>query len=141
MPIKFLKTLLENITKEDISKILSEISTTPKEVKFDIEEFQEIFSEKVNKIILDKEAKTGEEYISGIFNLTYIDEKYYQCSFELYFEDKDGKINSSSAESDKQDISKLTETAIAELKAEKIIKFEIPNPTEEERKKYAYGRK
>lgn len=137
MPVKkFFDTLLENITGKDIAKILPEMFKIPGEVKFNIDEFPQIFSETMNKIILDRESKTDEKYIGGNFNITYVDEKSYRCSFELYFEDKQGKINSYSAESAPVDIAKLTQEAITELQSEKKIKFEIPEPSREARDKF-----
>ncbi|MBR6013604.1 MAG: hypothetical protein IK062_07475 [Selenomonadaceae bacterium] len=129
MPIKFLKTLFENIEETDISKLLTEMFKTPK-IKFDIEDFPSIFTEKIDKIILDKKAKSDENYVSGIFTIAYVDEKHYRCAFELYFEDKEGQINSISANSDLLDISNLTDDAIRGLKLGKIIKFKISEPTE-----------
>lgn len=137
MPVKkFFDTILENISGKDIAKIFIEIFKTPGEVKFNIDEFPQIFSEKIEEIILNMESKTGEEYISGIFNIIYVDEKSYRCSFDLYFKDKQGKINSYSAESGPVDISKLTKEAITELQSNGKVKFEIPEPSREARDKF-----
>lgn len=129
MPIKFLKTLFENIEETDISKLLTEMFKTSQKTKFDIEDFPGIFNEKIDKIILDRKAKTDENYVSGIFTVDYVDEKNYRCSFDLYFEDKEGRINSISANSDLLDISNLTDDAIRGLQVGKSIKFKISEPS------------
>ena len=129
--MEFLKQLFGMVAKTDISKIWDDIfgsASTPSQ--FNIEDFPNLFGDKVEKIILDKEKESGTSYVGGNFNVEYIDDKNYRCAFDLYFEDKDGKVNKSSAASDPLSTSNLTPKALQELQAARIIKFEIPDPNE-----------
>lgn len=133
--MEFLKQLFGMVAKTDISKIWDDIfDSTSNPSQFNIEDFPDIFGYKMEKIILDKEKESGTSYVGGNFNVEYIDDKNYRCAFDLYFEDKDGKVNKSSAASDPLSTSNLTPKALQNLQGARIIKFEIPVPEPNEKK-------
>lgn len=101
-----------------------------------IENFPEMFSEKIVTIILQEEKNTGNVYIGGDFNINYVDKWSYSCSYELYFKDQEEQPYKIAAESKPMSNAKLFPESINDLAKEKNITFEIPEPSEEDRENF-----
>ena len=102
-----------------------------------IEDFPQIFSGKIINFIVCEEKETGREYVGGNFHINHIDEKTHYCSYELYFQDKDEEIYKTEGKSKPLSSAHLFPEARKELAEEKIITFEIPEPSKAERDVYS----
>ena len=101
-----------------------------------LEELQNNYSEALDMIILREEDTNNCKYISGEFSINYLDEKSYNCAYELYFEDNNGQYHTLEAKTKPLFSSNLTKELQQELKKEKEIKFELGEPSADNRKKY-----
>lgn len=102
-----------------------------------IDDFAKIFGEKVNEIILTHNATTGQKYIEGTFQIEYVDENTYCSAYELYFQDENNEFYKVESQSKPMPNGRLTLEARKELAEEKIITFEIPEPSQAERDVYS----
>lgn len=93
----------------------------------EIDELAKLYSPKLDDIIR-KEMSNGLDYVGGNFNLAYLDEKTFELSFELFFQDAEKNWVKKESKSKPQPIIYLTETALKELRMEKLISFEIDPP-------------
>ena len=100
-----------------------------------IKNFPEVFEAQVVKAII-KGEKTGKNYVGGYFYINYINSEKHYCSYEIYFEDDEGKVFKTEGKSGALDNSELVPEARQELAEEKIITFEIPEPSQAERDVY-----
>lgn len=85
---------------------------------------------------MQEEKETGREYVGGNFHINYIDEKNHYFSYELYFQDNDEEIYKTEGKSKPLSNKKLFPETRKELAEEKIITFEIPEPSQAERDVY-----
>lgn len=113
-------------------KIVSEVKPTMK-----IEDFPKIFSGKMIELIVQEEKETKREYVGGNFHINYIDEKNHYFSYELYFQDAEEEIYKIEGKSKALSNEKLFPEARKELAEDKIITFEIPEPSQAERDVYS----
>ena len=101
-----------------------------------IDDFPKIFSGKMIEIILQEEKETEHNYVGGDFHVNYVDSEHYSCSYELYFKDDNEEIYKTEQKSKPLSNKKLFPEARKELAEEKIITFEIPEPSQAERDVY-----
>ena len=101
-----------------------------------LNDFPKVFSNQVIKTIVTEEIRTGRKYIEGYFHVNYLDEKNHSCTYELYFEDSKEKIYKTESKTGTLSSEQLTFEARKELAEEKIITFEIPEPSQAERDVY-----
>ena len=103
-----------------------------------LDEINSVFSNSIDNIILREEETSGTKFIGGEFNIEYADDKNYVCGYALYFQnvkDKDD-IDEMSAKSKKYSSQYLSKEARAELKAKKIVKYDVTEPTPQARARY-----
>lgn len=112
----------------------SEISEEP---TTKIDDFPKIFFGKMIKIILQEEKETAHKYVGGNFSINYEDSEHYSCSYELYFQDDNEELYKTEQKSKPLSNEKLFPEARKELAEEKIITFEIPEPSQAERDVYS----
>lgn len=105
-------------------------------VKITPEDFQRIYGKTIDKTILDEEKASGREYIGGEFIFECVDDKNFTCGYSLYFQDEQENFFKKEAKSGKLSMSPLLQEMRDELMTEKIIKFEIPEPSDEARELY-----
>lgn len=106
-----------------------------------IEDIVKIYSDKINDTALNEELIGATIFVGGEFSIDYVDERSYTCSYNLFFQDKNGETYSVKAGSKPLDIQRLKTEAAKELTEQKNIKFEIPELTEAVRKSYKIIRK
>ena len=93
----------------------------------EIDELAKLYSAKLDEIIR-KEIGNNLSYVGGTFNLSYLDEKSFELSFELFFQDAEKDWVKKESTSTPQPISYLTDNAVKELRTEKVISFEVDPP-------------
>lgn len=93
----------------------------------EIDELAKLYSAKLDEIIR-KEIGNNLSYVGGTFNLSYLDEKSFELSFELFFQDAEKDWVKKESKSTPQPISYLTDNAVKELRTEKVISFEVDQP-------------
>ena len=101
-----------------------------------IDEIPEIFADKIKEIILKEEFYKIASFVGGEFIIEYIDDKSYSLCYHLYFQDKKDATYDVTSQKQKNNSDRLSDEAQKELKAQKTIKFDISEPSEEFRKKY-----
>ena len=82
----------------------------------------------IDDVILEHENKTGKNFIGGEFLIEHVSDRVFRCSYRLFFQDAKGGIEEVASTSGDYNAKHLSEEARAELKAEKIIKYEIDEP-------------
>ena len=115
---------------DELNKILDGL------VKITPEDFQRVYGKTIDKTILDEEKASGREYIGGEFIFECVDDKNFTCGYSLYFQDEQENFFKKEAKSGKLSMSPLLQEMRDELMTEKIIKFEIPEPSDEARELY-----
>lgn len=123
MPFKSLFGSFGATTTDVIDTFLSVII----QPDMDLDELAKIYSEKLDGIIRD-EQKKGLDYVGGNFKISYVNEKFFDLSFELYFQDEKDEWFKKHSKSKPQKIEYLNEKAVAELRAQKEIVYEIDEP-------------
>ena len=93
----------------------------------EIDELAKLYSAKLDEIIR-KEISNNLSYVGGTFNISYLDEKAFELSFELFFQDAEKDWVKKESKSTPQPINYLTENAVKELRTEKVISFEVDPP-------------
>ncbi len=114
-----------------INEIMEELRPT-----MTLEDLQRVYSPKLDKIILDEEDASNRKYIGGEFNLDYVSDKFYTCGYKFFFQDEQQKIFKVEAKSRELTTSNLSPKVREQLKTDKNIKFEIPEPSETARNKH-----
>lgn len=123
---------MDNVKKfgEDLRKMLSELVTvTP-------DDLQRLYSETINKTILETEHENGLHYVGGEFSFECVDDENFTCNYSLYFCDEQKKFFKKSATTGNLSMEPLSTEMRDELTAEKVIKYEIPEPSDEAREAY-----
>lgn len=93
----------------------------------ELDELAKIYSEKLDSNIRDEQAK-GLKYVGGTFKISYANEKYFNLSYELYFQDENDEWVKKNAKSNPQKTEYLSENALTELRTKKEIIYEIDEP-------------
>lgn len=101
-----------------------------------IEDLQRVYTKTVDDVILKEEDKSNSKYVGGEFNLDCVSEKSYTVGYRLFFRNEQKKIFELEAKSRELDISKLSQKVREQLRADKNIKFEIPEPNQSTRDKH-----
>lgn len=123
---------MDNVKKfgEDLRKMFRELVTvTP-------DDLQRLYAETINKTILDTESENGLHYVGGEFSFECVDDKNFTCNYSLYFCDEQKKFFKKSATTGNLSMEPLSAEMRDELTAEKVIKYEIPEPSDEAREAY-----
>ncbi len=93
----------------------------------ELDELAEVYSKKLDSTIRDEQSKKL-KYVGGSFKISYANEKYFNLSFELYFQNENDEWVKKDAKSNPQKTEYLSEKALAELRAKKEIVYEIDEP-------------
>lgn len=101
-----------------------------------LDEIPEIFAEKINEIILKEEFYKIASFAGGEFIIEYIDDKSYSLCYHLYFQDQKDATYEVNSKKQQNNMSRLSDEAQKDLKRQKTVKYDIPEPSEEFRKKY-----
>lgn len=101
-----------------------------------LEDLQRVYTKTVDEVILREEDKSNSRYVGGEFNLDCVNERSYTVGYRLFFRNEQKKIFEIEARSHELDISRLSLVVREQLKADKNIKFEIPEPSASVRDKH-----
>ena len=101
-----------------------------------LEDLQRVYTKTVDEVILREEDKSNSRYVGGEFNLDCVNERSYTVGYRLFFRNEQKKIFELEARSRELDISRLSLVVREQLKADKNIKFEIPEPSANVRDKH-----
>ena len=115
---------------DELNKILGGL------IKLTPEDFQRVYGKTIDKTILDEEKTSGREYIGGEFIFECVDDKNFTCSYSLYFQDEQENFFKKEATTGNLSMEPLLPEMRDELTAEKVIKYEIPEPSDEARQAY-----
>ena len=121
---------------EDFGKKINSL-----DMEFSLEELLNIYGDVTDKIILREEDEKNCSYIGGEFRIACADDEKYQCAYTLYFEDADETVHTVEAQTKPLEMKFLTEDFQRDLKKAGTLKFELDEPSEEARKKYAADKK
>ena len=123
MPFKNLFGAFGATTSNVVDTFLSVVIKT----NMELDELAKVYSAKLDGIIRDEQAK-GLKYVGGTFKIAYADEKNFNLSFELYFQDENDEWVKKDSKSKPQNIEYLTDKALTELRAQREIVYEIDEP-------------
>ena len=101
-----------------------------------LEDLQRVYTKTIDEVILNEEDKSNTKYVGGEFNLDYVSEKSYTVGYRLFFQNEQKKIFEIEAKSREISLAKLSSKVREQLKTEKNIKFEIPEPSQSTRDKH-----
>ncbi len=101
-----------------------------------LEELQENYAPMLDMLILREEETRNCRYIGGEFRIALSDEIHYDCAYDFYFEDEDGSFHELSAQTEPLPLDGITDDFRKELEDEKVLCFELGEPSEESRQKY-----
>ncbi len=119
------------VLKSIINELIEEFRPT-----MTLDDLQRVYTKTIDKVIFHEEDKSNSRYVGGEFNLDYVSERAYTCGYKLFFRDEQKKIFALEAKSKELSISKLHSSVREQLKTDKNIKFEIPEPDESARDKH-----
>ena len=123
MPLKSLFGAFGASTADVIDTFLNVIIKP----NMELDELAKIYSEKLDSNIRDEQNK-GLRYVGGTFKISYANERYFNLSYELYFQDKNDEWIKKDAKSKPQKTDYLTDKSLAELRTKKEIAYEIDEP-------------
>ena len=123
MPFKSLFGIFDKNPTDVVDTFLSVVIGT----NMELDELAKVYSTKLDGIIRDEQAK-GLKYVGGTFKISYANGKFFNLSFELYFQDANDEWVKKASKSKPQNIEYLTDKALAELRAQKEILYEIDEP-------------
>ena len=121
----------KEVLMEMINELIEEFRPT-----MTLEDLQRVYTKTVDAVILKEEDNSNSHYVGGEFNLDYVSEKSYTVGYKLFFQNEQKKIFALEAKSRELNIAKLSDKVREQLKAEKNIKFEIPEPSKNVRDRY-----
>lgn len=101
-----------------------------------LEDFQRVYEETICNAILEEESSGERKYVGGEFIFECVDDKNFTCGYSLYFQDEQENFFKKEAKSGNLSMSPLLPEMRDELTAEKTIKYEIPEPSDEAREAY-----
>ena len=116
--------------------ILTEITKLATELfppNMTMEDLQQVYQKPLDIIILEIEEEKGHAFVGGEFNIDYIDELTYTCSYVLYFQDANKHWIKSESKSKPMDQKLLARSAWEDIKKSGTIKFEVERPSSEMR--------
>lgn len=111
------------------------------DMEMSLEELLGNYNETIDKIILREEDEKNCSYIGGEFRIACADDEKYQCAYTLYFENADETVHTVEAQTKPLEMKHLTEDFQRDLKKAGTLKFELDDPSEEARQKYAASKK
>ena len=126
----------KNDIVQDIFRMLSKtIFDLLKKREIELDEIAESYSKKLDDCIYEEQSK-GLKYIVGKFKILYENEKFFNLSYALYFQDEnntnDEYIEISGKSNPKtQKTEYLSKNALEELRSKKVIEYKIDDPTKE----------
>lgn len=92
-----------------------------------LDEVANIYSQKLDEIIVNDVAKEGYQYESGRFSLKYLDDSKFEALYELWFT-KEGKWYKRDNHSAPIETKYLATDALDSLRREQFVSFEIASP-------------
>jgi len=98
--------------------------------QMDLKELADLYSKRIDKLILQKEKEEDLKYIGGEMKISYLDEDYFNMFVALYFRDWDKQWKEVSTKSQPQSAKYLKLTAREELRERKTVTFTIEPPKE-----------
>ena len=101
-----------------------------------LEDLQRVYTKTIDEVIFNEEDKSNSRYVGGEFNLDYVSDRSYTVGYKLFFQDSQKKIFELEAKSRELSVAKLSNKVREQLKAEKNIKFEIPEPSQSARDRH-----
>ena len=101
-----------------------------------LEDLQRVYTKTIDEVIFKEEDKSNSRYVGGEFNLDYVSDRSYTVGYKLFFQDSQKKIFELEAKSRELSVAKLSNKVREQLKAEKNIKFEIPEPSQSARDRH-----
>ena len=116
---------------QDFRKKLKQV-----ELSVSLEELQENYAPMLDILILREEEAENCRYIGGEFRIALSAEGCYDCAYDFYFEDKDGTFHELFAQTGPLPLNGITADFRKELEDEKVLCFELGEPSEESRQKY-----
>lgn len=102
----------------------------------ELDEFRDIYTKPLDRVILAEEEKTGNNFVGGEFKVFYISDKSFGVSYSLYFQNEKEKWQRMTAKSDPIDMYHLSAEAIRELSEKRTIVYDVEKPTQEARREY-----
>ena len=116
----------------DVFRSVSKLLTSSME----LDEFKEIYTKPLDRIILSEEKRTGNKFVGGEFKIFYIDARSFGLSYSLYFQNAQQEWQKMSAKSDAVDTYHLSAEALRELGEKRTIIYDVEEPSAEARKQY-----
>lgn len=101
-----------------------------------LEDFQRVYEETICNAILEEEFSGEHKYVGGELIYEHVDEKNFTCEYKLFFQDAQGKFFRKTAKTDNISTKPLSTDMREKISSEKILKFEIPEPSDEAREEY-----
>ncbi len=121
----------KEVLMEMINELIEELRPT-----MTLEDLQRVYTKTIDAVIFNEEDRSNSRYVGGEFNLDYVSDKAYTCGYKLFFRNEQKKIFEIAARSRELNIGKLSSKVREQLRAEKNIKFEIPEPSQSARDKH-----
>ena len=109
-----------------------------KQVGFSIslEELQDNYATALDMLIIKEEETKNCQYVGGEFRIAFIGDRQYDCAYDFYFEDETGSFHELSAHTEPLPLDGLTDDFRKELEDEKVLCFDLGEPSEGSRQKY-----
>ena len=124
-----LKDNLKELTINSIFTIINDFLHKEVSEPKPLDEFLTLYGSAWDPIITNAVKLEKLVYVSGIFTITVVNEKQFNCTAELYFKNTNNKWVLKKATSENFELDKtLLPASIQELKLAKIIKHEINAP-------------
>ncbi|MBO6303865.1 MAG: hypothetical protein J6M62_02170 [Selenomonadaceae bacterium] len=129
---------MENAVKlgKDILAELLSAASRLLNSSMELDEFKEIYTKPLDKIILFEEENTGNKFVGGEFKIFLMDSRNFGISYSLYFQDENEKWQKMTAKSNPMDNFYLSPGALQELTEKRTIVYDVETPNEEARKEY-----
>lgn len=121
----------KEVLMEMINELIEELRPT-----MTLEDLQRVYTKTIDEVIFKEEDKSNSRYVGGEFNLDYVSDKAYTVGYKLFFRNEQKKIFELEAQSRELNIGKLSAKVREQLREEKNIKFEIPEPSQDARDKH-----
>lgn len=123
---KYIGTSLHDIHKR-VSKVGFSVS---------LEDLQDNYATALDMLIIKEEETKNCQYVGGEFRIALIGDGKYDCAYDFYFEDENGSFHELSAHTEPLPLDGLTDDFRKELEDEKVLCFDLGEPSEESRQKY-----
>ena len=120
---------LLGVTGKNIANDISSFCEEMIRSEMELDELVSVYSEPLDTII-EEEMSRGNNYVGGEFKVSCLSSKYFELSFELYFQNPDKQWIKREGRSKPQSMTYFTRQAATELKEKESISFEIDPPSE-----------